>query len=121
MARAKKAASAEVDPTVKLRRLEKKLQAIEREYDLGSVVIRQAKVNIRLFGILVFCVMVISIVFSALFTTQVLTGIHLVAITALIVIGVMIYWAFVFGRVLKVKAEITKTKLAIQAQADKNK
>ena len=89
------------------------LEELKMEYELART------------GLLKGAFFSVLLIFGALFSFGVVTfgnqsvvsGNHLVLIYAIIAAGLIVYFAFVFGRVTKLKAEFTQKKKSIEVNA----
>ena len=71
------------------------------------------------FGGFIMIIALVVIALLAIIRTGIalLTGNHLVAIIGILFAFLLLYFAFVFGRVAKIRAEISKTKKQIEVEA----
>lgn len=105
--------------TVKLKELEVELKRLEQEYELAKEGLRMSKryVPMDMLSGLISLVLV----FIAFMTSdrEFLTGNQLIVIFMILAVALLIYYSFVFGRMIKIKADISKTKQKIEIEAGK--
>ena len=97
--------------------LEAHLYALEREYDLAHDGLIKGKIFSLSAIASVLATMVIGLVAFLKQGNGFLNGNHIVAIVGILAFALIIYFAFVFGRAAKLRAEISKTKKQLEMVA----
>lgn len=104
---------------VKLKELEVELKRLEQEYELAKEGLRMSKRYVPMAMLSGLISLVLA--FIAFITTdrEFLTGNQLIVIFIILAVALLIYYSFVFGRMIKIKADISKTKQKIEIEAGK--
>ena len=101
---------------VKLKELKVELRKLELEYELAKEGLRMSK---RYFPMATLSGMIIlALAFIAFMTTdrEFLTGNQLIVLLSILSVALLVYYSYAFGRIMKVKAKISKTEKKIEIE-----
>ncbi|MFC1971697.1 hypothetical protein ACFLV0_07260 [Chloroflexota bacterium] len=97
---------------LKLKEQELKLKRLEKESRLAMRGLLLGKVSVT--------VIVVSLSLLIVVGGRLLSGWQFIALIAVVATAIILYFSFVFGRAVKVKYEISRTKQKIDIESGKN-
>lgn len=115
----KKTESMSGEHRIKLKELEVELKRLEHEYELAKKGLRMSKRYAPM--AMISGLVCLALAFIAFMTTnrEFLTGNQLIVIFTILSMAILIYYSYIFGRIVKFKAKISETEKEIEIEVGK--